>query len=79
MLNRFLTSIFGSRNERVLRQLGKVVQKINALEPEFEGLSDDEKLKLLSQDGMLIKRPILDAGARVLVGFDEAAYAELAQ
>jgi preprotein translocase subunit SecA len=41
MLNRFLTSIFGSRNERVLRQLGKVVQKINALEPEFQGLSDD--------------------------------------
>ena len=31
MLNRFLTSIFGSRNERVLRQLGKTVTQINAL------------------------------------------------
>jgi preprotein translocase subunit SecA len=41
MLNRFLTSIFGSRNERVLRQLGKVVQKINALEPDFQALTDD--------------------------------------
>ncbi|HVV96093.1 MAG TPA: hypothetical protein VHC92_03020, partial [Rhodanobacteraceae bacterium] len=41
MLNRFLTSIFGSRNERVLRQLGKVVNKINALEPELQALSDD--------------------------------------
>ncbi|MEO8802887.1 MAG: hypothetical protein ABI304_09970, partial [Rudaea sp.] len=42
MLNTFLTRIFGSRNERVLRQLGKTVAKINTLEPEFQALSDDE-------------------------------------
>ncbi len=42
MLNRFLTSIFGSRNERVLRQLGKMVSQINALEPQYQALSDDE-------------------------------------
>jgi preprotein translocase subunit SecA len=42
MLNRFLTSIFGSRNERVLRQLGKMVNQINALEPEYQALSDEE-------------------------------------
>jgi len=42
MLNRFLTSIFGSRNERVLRQLGKVVDQINALEPKLQALSDAE-------------------------------------
>ena len=42
MLNSFLTRIFGSRNERVLRQLGKTVAKINALEPEYQVLSDDE-------------------------------------
>jgi preprotein translocase subunit SecA len=42
MLNRFLTSIFGSRNERVLRQLGKVVGQINALEPQAQALSDAE-------------------------------------
>ncbi|MBA2079337.1 preprotein translocase subunit SecA [Rhodanobacter sp. PCA2] len=41
MLNRALTSIFGSRNERVLRQLSRAVARINALEPEFEKLSDD--------------------------------------
>jgi preprotein translocase subunit SecA len=40
MLNRALTSLFGSRNERVLRQLSKSVARINALEPEFEKLSD---------------------------------------
>jgi preprotein translocase subunit SecA len=42
MLNSFLTRIFGSRNERVLRQLGKTVAKINALEPEFQALSDEQ-------------------------------------
>ncbi|MBA8888394.1 preprotein translocase subunit SecA [Dokdonella fugitiva] len=40
MLNSFLTRIFGSRNERVLRQLGKSVAQINALEQKFQGLSD---------------------------------------
>jgi len=42
MFNRLLTSIFGSRNERQLRQLNKNVARINALEPEFEKLSDAE-------------------------------------
>ena len=41
MLNRALTSLFGSRNERVLRQLSKSVGRINAFEPEFEKLSDE--------------------------------------
>ncbi|HEX7339409.1 MAG TPA: DEAD/DEAH box helicase, partial [Rhodanobacteraceae bacterium] len=37
-----LTNVFGSRNERVLRQLRKTVARINALEPDFKKLSDDE-------------------------------------
>ena len=41
MFNRALTSLFGSRNERVLRQLSRTVNSINALEPEFETLGDD--------------------------------------
>ncbi|MGC1550541.1 MAG: preprotein translocase subunit SecA [Rhodanobacter sp.] len=41
MFNRALTSLFGSRNERVLRQLSKSVSRINVLEPEFEKLSDE--------------------------------------
>jgi len=44
MFNRALTSLFGSRNERVLRQLSKTVARINALEPELEKL-DDAALK----------------------------------
>jgi preprotein translocase subunit SecA len=44
MLPKILTSIFGSRNERLLKQYRKVVQQINALEPKFEAL-DDAALK----------------------------------
>jgi preprotein translocase subunit SecA len=40
MFNRALTSLFGSRNERVLRQMSRSVSRINALEPEFEKLDD---------------------------------------
>src|SRR5690606_26169744 len=42
MLNALLARVFGSRNERLLRQLSGHVKKINALEPEMEKLSDAE-------------------------------------
>ena len=40
MLPKLLTSIFGSRNDRLLKQYRAVVQKVNALEPQFEALDD---------------------------------------
>ena len=40
MLPKLLTSIFGSRNDRLLKQYRQVVAKINALEPQFEALDD---------------------------------------
>ncbi|TBR14695.1 MAG: preprotein translocase subunit SecA [Lysobacter sp.] len=42
MLNSLLTRVFGSRNERLLRQLQRSVEKINALEPQMQKLSDAE-------------------------------------
>ena len=42
MLNSLLTRVFGSRNERLLKQLQKNVVKINALEAKLQKLSDDE-------------------------------------
>jgi len=42
MINNLLTRVFGSRNERLLKQLQRSVSKINALEPEMEKLSDEE-------------------------------------
>jgi preprotein translocase subunit SecA len=39
---KFLTRIFGSRNQRLLRQYSKIVSRINDLEPGVQKLSDDE-------------------------------------
>ena len=41
MLNKLLTGIFGSRNERLVAQLRKKVDRINALEAQYQQLSDD--------------------------------------
>ncbi len=42
MASNFLTKIFGSRNDRLLKTYRKTVAQINALEPVYEKLSDDE-------------------------------------
>ncbi len=42
MFVKLMTKMFGSRNDRLLKQLGKEVAKINALEPILEDLSDQQ-------------------------------------
>jgi len=42
MFSGFLTRIFGSRNERLLKQYRRTVERINALEPEVSALSDEQ-------------------------------------
>ncbi len=42
MVTNILTKIFGSRNDRLLKQYRTIVARINALEPQFEKLNDDE-------------------------------------
>ncbi|GGI83232.1 preprotein translocase subunit SecA [Shewanella gelidii] len=42
MFGKLLTKVFGSRNDRTLKGLGKVVKKINALEAGYEELTDEE-------------------------------------
>ncbi|MBU0681099.1 MAG: preprotein translocase subunit SecA, partial [Proteobacteria bacterium] len=42
MLGKALTKVFGSKNERVLKALQPLVEKINTLEPTIQALSDDE-------------------------------------
>jgi preprotein translocase subunit SecA len=44
MLPKLLTQIFGSRNERLLKQYRRVVERVNALETQFAGL-DEAALK----------------------------------
>ncbi|MBE7939971.1 MULTISPECIES: preprotein translocase subunit SecA [Ramlibacter] len=49
MAKNLLTKIFGSRNDRLLKQYRKVVERINAMEPQFEKL-DDEALRAKTQE-----------------------------
>ena len=42
MASTFLTKIFGSRNDRLLKTYRKTITQINALEQQYEKLSDDE-------------------------------------
>jgi preprotein translocase subunit SecA len=42
MIHKLLKKIVGTRNERILKQLRKVVTQINALEPTYEKLSDSQ-------------------------------------
>jgi len=38
----FLTKIFGSKNEREIKRLMPLVERINALEPQMQAMTDDE-------------------------------------
>ena len=49
MATNILTKIFGSRNDRLIKQYRKTVERINALEPSFEQL-DDDALKAKTQE-----------------------------
>ncbi|QEZ47858.1 preprotein translocase subunit SecA [Cupriavidus oxalaticus] len=42
MITGLLKKVFGSRNERLIKQYRRTVAQINALEPKFEQLSDDD-------------------------------------
>lgn len=49
---------------------GKVYRELN-LKDKLPTMTDDEKISLLSTDGMLIKRPIVYGDGKVTVGFKE--------
>ena len=49
MATTFLTKIFGSRNDRLLKTYRKSIERINALEPQYEKL-DDEQLRAKTQE-----------------------------
>ncbi|OEE35675.1 preprotein translocase subunit SecA [Vibrio ordalii] len=42
MITKLLTKVIGSRNDRTLRRLKKIVKEINSYEPTFEALTDEE-------------------------------------
>ena len=50
--------------------------KSMSLKDKLPAMTEEEKLRLLSTDGMLVKRPILIDGDTVLVGFKEREWAD---
>ena len=47
------------------------------LKDKLPAMTDEEKIALLATDGMLVKRPLLSAGDRVLVGCKQAEWEAL--
>ncbi len=42
MIGKLMKVLFGSKNERELKRMGKIVARINALEPDWQKLSDED-------------------------------------
>ena len=54
-----------------------LLYKSMELKDKLPTMSEEEQLRLLATDGMLVKRPILVDGDRVLVGFKESEWEQL--
>lgn len=47
------------------------------LKEKLPNMTDEEKIELLSSDGMLVKRPLLITDNNIVIGFKENEYEEL--
>ena len=71
MISKVLTKVFGSRNQRLLKQMNKSVEQINALESDFEALDDaallakTDEFKQRVADGQSVESLIPEAFAAV--------------
>ncbi len=74
MLPKLFRKVFGSRNDRLVKNYGQVVKQINALEPALQALSDDElraktdELKLRYQEDQKLDKLLPEAFALVREG-----------
>ena len=67
--------------DRLIQKSGKDINKFFntsglkyrelKLKDRIQTMSYEEKLQILSNDGMLVKRPLLELGDKVLIGFKE--------
>lgn len=54
-----------------------LVYKSLALKDKLTAMTDAQQIALLSTDGMLVKRPLLISGDKILVGFKEKEWQDL--
>jgi preprotein translocase subunit SecA len=72
MIDKFLTKVFGSQNQRFVKSLMPVVDEINELEPSVKKLSDEQMRERINVLREQVKTAIGDTRAK-----DERAKAEL--
>ena len=71
MIDKFLTKVFGSSNQRYLKSLQPLVARINELEPEMQRLSDEQMRERVVRYREQVVPAVGDLGGR-----DEAARKE---
>lgn len=70
-----LIRVSGLPIQKFFNTSGQVYRKLE-LSKRLPNMTDEEKRKLLTSDGMLVKRPILTDGKSVTVGFKEEEWRE---
>lgn len=64
---------FNLNVNKLFNMSGIIYKELN-LKDKLISMSDDEKIKLLSSNGMLIKRPLLIDDNFILIGFKESEW-----
>jgi arsenate reductase len=64
--------------KRFFNTSGLLYKSLN-LKERLPEMTEEEQLRLLASDGMLVKRPILVTEERILVGFREAEWTEVTE
>lgn len=62
--------------KRFFNTSGLAYKALN-LKDRLPNMSEEEQLRLLASDGMLVKRPLLVTESRVLTGFKEAEWLQI--
>lgn len=62
--------------KKLFNTSGLLYKELN-LKDKLDLMSDEEKLKLLATDGMLVKRPVLVTNSKVVFGFKEDIWKDL--
>ena len=61
--------------KRFFNTSGQLYKTMN-LKDRLKEMDEEEQLRLLSSDGMLVKRPVFLAGDKILTGFKETEWQE---
>lgn len=66
---------YGTMNEMFFNTSGMLYKEMQ-LKDKLPAMSEEEQLKLLATNGMLVKRPLIVDGDMVLTGFRETEWTE---